>query len=132
MRIAAVSDDGTTIGQHFGRAGLYVVVEIEGGRVTGTETRSKLGHHSFAGEDREAHGPGRREGHGRGAQARHTAMMEAISDCDALLSRGMGWGAYEALREMGVDAVITDVVDIQEAALLHARGELPNLRERLH
>ena len=129
MRIAAVSDDGTTISEHFGRASLYVVVEIEDGQVTKTETRPKLGHRDFAGQEHE---PGQRRGQGTGAQARHTSMMGAISDCQALLARGMGFGAYEALREMGVDAVITDVPDIQEAAKLHARGELPNLRERLH
>ena len=132
MKIAAVSDDGTTISQHFGRANLYVVVEVEDGQVTKTETRPKLGHHDFAGQDHGSHEPGQRRGHGEGAQARHTSMMEAISDCQTLLARGMGWGAYEALSDMGLDAVITDVTDIQEAAKLHAKGELPNLRERLH
>ena len=31
MKIAAVSDDGITISQHFGRALLYVVVTAEDG-----------------------------------------------------------------------------------------------------
>lgn len=132
MKIAAVSDDGTTISQHFGRASLYAVVEVEDGQVVGTESRSKLGHRDFADEGHESHEPGQRRGFGQGARARHTSMMEVISDCRALLTGGMGWGAFEALGEMGIDAVVTDVADVQEAARLYAAGDLPNLRERLH
>ena len=132
MKIAAVSDDGSTISQHFGRASLYVVVTIEDGRIADTETRSKLGHHNFAHQHHEPHASGEPRGHGQGAQARHSAMMETISDCQALLAGGMGWGAYDALKEMGIDAIITDVSDIKEAAGLYAEGNLPNLREKLH
>ncbi len=132
MKIAAASEDGTTISQHFGRATLYVVVTAEDGNIVDTETRSKLGHHSFTGQPHEALAQGERRGYGQGAQARHNAMMEAISDCKALLAGGMGWGAYEALREMSIDAVITDVSNIQDAAKLYSEGKLPNLREKLH
>jgi predicted Fe-Mo cluster-binding NifX family protein len=132
MKIAAVSEDGTSISQHFGRADLYVVATVEEGNIVNTQTLSKLGHHSFAGEAHESHAPGERSGYGPGPQARHAAMMEIISDCQALLSGGMGWGAYEALREMGIDAVITDVADIQDAVKLYSEGKLPNLREKLH
>lgn len=131
MKIAAVSDDGVTISPHFGRASAYVVVTMEDGKVVSTETRSKLGHHSFAGQE-SPHIEGERRGYGEGAQARHSAMMGAIEDCQVLLARGMGWGAFEALREKGIDAVITDVANIKEAALLYAKGQLPNLRDRLH
>lgn len=131
MKIAAVSDDGSTISQHFGRAALYVVVTVEDGQVVATETRPKLGHGSFA-EQEPPHTADERRGYGPGAASRHTSMMEAISDCQALLAGRMGWGAYEALREMGVQPVVTDVPDIQEAARLYIQGELPNLMERLH
>ena len=131
MKIAAVSDDGITISQHFGRATLYVVLTVEDGEIMGTETRPKAGHHSFAGQD-PPHAPGERRGYGSGAQARHAAMMETISDCQVLLTRGMGWGAYEALREAGIEPIVTDVSDIQEAVRLYIEGKLPNLRERLH
>jgi len=48
MKIAAVSDDGVTLSQHFGRAPLYVVVTVENGQVVDRETREKSGHHIFA------------------------------------------------------------------------------------
>ena len=35
MKIAAITDDGTTISQHFGRAPYYVVVTVEAGAGTG-------------------------------------------------------------------------------------------------
>ena len=132
MKVAAVSEDGKTISQHFGRATLYVVVTVEEGEVVDTETRSKLGHHSFVGRGQSSHGPGERRGYGAGAQERHATMMEAISDCQVLLTGGMGWGAYEALRSAGIEPVVTDVSDIQEAVRLYVADELPNLMDRLH
>ncbi len=33
MKIAAVSEDGVTISQHFGRAPFYVVVTVEDGKI---------------------------------------------------------------------------------------------------
>jgi predicted Fe-Mo cluster-binding NifX family protein len=34
MKIAAISEDGATVSQHFGRAPLYVVVTVENGKRT--------------------------------------------------------------------------------------------------
>ena len=48
MKIAAITDDGITISQHFGRAPLYVVVTLEEGKIVSKETRPKAGHHTFA------------------------------------------------------------------------------------
>jgi len=132
VKIAAVSDDGVTMSQHFGRAALYVVLTVEDGETVGTETRPKAGHHTFAGQGHLSHAPGGRRGYGEGAEARHAAMMETISDCQVLLTRGMGWGAYEALRDAGIEPIVTDVSDIREAVRLHIEGKLPNLREQLH
>ena len=48
MKIAAITDDGQTISQHFGRAPYYVVVTVEDGKVVQHEQREKLGHSHFA------------------------------------------------------------------------------------
>ena len=132
MKIAVISEDGTTISQHFGRAPLYVVVTVEEGKVVAKETRDKMGHHSFAGQHYDDTAPGERHGYGAGAQSRHTSMMETIADCQALLVGGMGWGAYESLRSNNIEAIVTDVASIDEAVKLYLKGELPNLMERLH
>ncbi len=131
MKIAAISEDGNTISQHFGRAPLYVVVTVEDGQIVGKETRDKTGHHTFAGQHQDP-APGARHGYGAGAQARHASMMESIADCQVLIAGGMGWGAYENLKSRNIEGVVTDITDIDEAVTLYLTGQLPNLMERLH
>jgi len=122
MKIAAVSEDGVTVAQHFGRAPHYVVVTVEEGRVVASETRSKAGHDDSAREGRPDPGPG----------AKHQAMAAVISDCTALVAGGMGSGALASLRALGIDPVLTDERNIVTAAIRYAGGQLPNLTERLH
>jgi predicted Fe-Mo cluster-binding NifX family protein len=132
MKIAAITEDGTTISQHFGRAPLYVVATVEDGEVKGKETRDKAGHHSFAGHPHEDTAPGERHGYSAGAQSRHASMMEAISDCQVLIAGGMGWGAYESLTSQGIQPIVTDIKTIDEAIKLYLEGKLINLQQRLH
>lgn len=120
MKIAAVSEDGRLVAQHFGRAPYYVVVTVEEGVVVHRETRSKASHRDFAG------------GADPGPGAKHQAMAQVVGDCAALLAGGMGSGAFASLRAAGIDPVLTDEIDIDAAALRYARGELPNLADRLH
>jgi predicted Fe-Mo cluster-binding NifX family protein len=131
MKIAVVSDDESAISQHFGRAPYYVVITVEDGKIVGRETLAKAGHHTFAAQEHRP-GPGERRGYAPGSEAKHQAMAETIADCEALITGGMGWGAYENLKARGIEPVITDVADIDEAALAYAEGRLPNLMERLH
>ncbi len=132
MKIAAISDDGTTVSQHFGRAPLYVVLTIENGKITKKETRNKLGHQNFGGHEEEQLAPGQKHGFDAGAQSKHAAMMGNISDCKVLIAGGMGYGAQESLKSRGIDTIITDVKDIEGAVKLYLEGKLPNLTERLH
>ncbi len=117
MKIAAVSDDGTTISQHFGRAPFYVVVTVDDGQITSRETRDKLGHAQFAGQPGEAAREPDPRGHGFdvAAQDRHARMAAAIADCEVMLARGMGAGVYESMRLAGIRPVVTDVVEIYAA-----------------
>ncbi len=134
MKIAAVSEDGVTISQHFGRAPFYVVLTIEDGKIVSREQRDKLGHAQFAGEPhQEAPGEDPR-GHGfdPAAQDRHVRMAAAIRDCQILLARGMGAGAYYSMEQAGIRPVITDIANIDEAALQAARGTIVDYKEKLH
>jgi predicted Fe-Mo cluster-binding NifX family protein len=131
MKIAAITEDGTTVSQHFGRASLYVVVTVEDGKVTNKETRSKTGHHTFAERHSEL-APGERHGYDSGAQTRHASMAESIADCQVLIAGGMGWGAYESMKSYNIEPVVTDVEHIDEAVKLYIGGKLTNLMERLH
>jgi len=131
MKIAAVTEDGTTISQHFGRAPYYLVVTVEDGKVVNKEKRDKAGHHTFAAQEAE-HIPGERHGYDAGSQAKHAMMAQAITDCQVLLAGGMGWGAYESLKNAGIKIVTTDVENIEEAVKLYLHGKLPDLMERRH
>jgi predicted Fe-Mo cluster-binding NifX family protein len=132
MKIAAISDDGITVSQHFGRAPYYLVVTVEDGKVVSKEKRDKAGHHTFAAGQHPETEPGERHGYDASAQSRHATMAQTIDDCQALIAGGMGWGAYESLKNRGIETIVTDVKNIEEAVILYAEGKLPNLMERLH
>jgi len=132
MKIAAISEDGVTISQHFGRAPLYVVVTVENGKIVSKEKRDKAGHHTFSGGQHPETAPGEKHGYDTGAQSRHAAMAQSIDDCKVLIAGGMGWGAYDSLKSRGIETVVTDVESIDEAVKLYLDGKLPNLMARLH
>jgi predicted Fe-Mo cluster-binding NifX family protein len=132
LKIAVISDDGVHISQHFGRAPYYVVVTVENGRIAARETRAKAGHRTFVGQHYDEPTAGGRHGYGPGSDSKHQAMAETIADCQALIAGGMGWGAFESMQAHGIEPVVCDVPDIDEAALRYAQGDLPNLMERVH
>jgi predicted Fe-Mo cluster-binding NifX family protein len=135
MKIAAVSEDGMTISQHFGRAPFYVVITVEDGKIVSREQRDKMGHAQFAGEPHaeEAHGADPR-GHGFdvAAQGRHARMAAAIADCQVLLAQGMGAGAYESMKQAGIQPVVTDIANIDQAVQAYIEGRLADHPEWLH
>jgi predicted Fe-Mo cluster-binding NifX family protein len=133
MKIAAITDDGKTISQHFGRAPYYLVATVEEGKIVNREMRDKLSHAQLGGNEQNAH---QREGqlHGYGPEAdnRHGRMAESISDCEALLCRGMGMGAYESMKARNIRPVVTDISVIDEAVLAYANGQIVDHVEKLH
>jgi predicted Fe-Mo cluster-binding NifX family protein len=133
MKIAAVTDDGQTISQHFGRAQQYAVLTIEDGKIVARETRDKWAHSHHGEHSHETHGPDT-FGHGLepGAQETHARMATPIVDCQAVLARGMGSGAYNSLRQAGIKPVVTEISSIDEAALAYAAGTLVDHTEWLH
>ena len=133
IKIAAVSDDGQTISQHFGRAQYYIVLTVEDGKIIAREQREKMGHSHFAGEQHEGEKADPR-GHGfaPAEQDRHFQMAEAIKDCQILLARGMGSGAYFSMEHVGIRPVITSISNIDEAALEAAAGTIVDHKEKLH
>ncbi len=132
MKIAAVTDDGFSISQHFGKAAYYWVVTIEDGVIISEEKRDKLGHTHFSGETHSEPHASERHGFDPAAQNRHARMIEAIQDCDVLLARGMGAGAYESIRQTGIKPVVTDVDTIDIAVQQYLAGILVDHVEWLH
>jgi predicted Fe-Mo cluster-binding NifX family protein len=132
MKIAAITDDGKTISHHFGRAPYYLVVSIEDGKIVDRELREKLGHAHFANESHATEAPGQPHGLDPASHDKHIRMSQAITDCEALLCRGMGMGAYESMKVAGIRPVVTDIVSIDEAVTAYLEGRIVDLVERLH
>lgn len=132
MKLAIVTDDGLSISQHFGRAAYYRVFTVEDGQVTGSEMRDKLGHRNFADERHLHDEPGQKHGFGAAAQHRHGQMIEAIMDCQAMICGGMGSGAFNSLQASGINPIITDLKDIDEAVQAFIAGKIINRIDKLH
>jgi len=132
MKIAAITDDGNTISQHFGRAQHYLVATVENGEIVGRELREKLGHAQFANDPHPVEKPGQPHGMDPASHNRHLQMAEAIADCEALLCRGMGMGAYESMKTRGIRPIVTDIIFIDEAVMAYVEGRIVDLVERLH
>ena len=131
MKIALITDDGKTISQHFGRAPYYLVVTIDEGKVIDRETREKMGHNQFSGH---GHDEGHGEHHGldSGSHGKHAQMADAVSDCQVVICGGMGMGAYESMRRLNIQPVVTDLVEIEQAIQAYIDGKLEDHTERLH
>ena len=131
MKVACVTDDGKIISQHFGRAPYYAVVTIEDGLIIERELRDKVSHMHVPSKTTAAE-TGIRRGTDPTSHSKHQTMAEIISDCEALLCRGMGYGAYESMQKMGITPVVTDQPDVDSAVLAYAAGDLEDHTELLH
>lgn len=132
IKIATITDDGKTISQHFGRAAYYLVATVENGQIVNRELRNKLGHAQFANHPHPEEQPGQPHGMDAASHNKHLQMAEAITDCQALLCRGMGMGAYDSMLARGIRPVVTDIATIDEAVMAYVEGSIVDQVERLH
>jgi predicted Fe-Mo cluster-binding NifX family protein len=114
MKVAVASDDGRTISQHFGRSAFWLVFEVENGVPGSKEVRNN-----------KSHGQGHCGGADRARGSRsHADLVEALKDCHAVLSKGMGWRAAEALRGSGIQPfVIGQDCPVETALSLYLAGK---------
>ena len=131
MKIAVATDDGKTISAHFGRASHYLVVTIEQGKIVSREMRDKFSHTHFA-DEAHVHEAGQPHGFDPTSQDRHTQMTQPIRDCEAMLCRGMGMGAYESLRSLNIRPILTDFAEVDIAITAYVNGSIVDHTERLH
>jgi predicted Fe-Mo cluster-binding NifX family protein len=135
MKIAVVTDDGTTVSQHFGLARYYAVLAVEGQQVVGQEMLDRgdtllpvaehQPHQGLTGEI-DCHGAG------TAAAATHLRMVQPIQDCQALLARGMSWSARECLISAGIRPILTDIASLDEAIQAYLDGSILDHVELLH
>jgi len=121
MKIAVATRDAETVTGHYGKARAFAVLQIGDGAIIGREIREKPRRRA----DGSPSGGEHRGGHGRRA-------AELIADCDVVIAGGMGRNAAEHLRAAGIDIVLTDVRNIDEAVLGFVAGEVAHLEDRFH
>jgi len=133
MKIAVITDDGKTISQHFGRAQYYLVLTLDEGKIIEREMRSKIGHKQFATQhDDPADSGGSGHGTGPASHIKHVSMAETIADCQAVICGGMGMGAYESMRKLNIQPIVTDLQDVEEAVSAFMDDKLVDRTELLH
>lgn len=132
MKIAAVSEDGNTISQHFGRAPFYIVVTVENNVIVSKEKRDKMGHAQFGGETHA------------GGEDPPRAWLRPDRSIAACQHGGRyrrlpgpagtrdGAGAYESMRQAGIQPVVTEIASIDEAVRAYLDGMLVDHTEKLH
>jgi len=117
MKIAVASDDGANISSHFGRTKGLVVFEVEDGKIKGREYRPN----TFTGHARGLEGNHYHDHHG--------PILQALSDCEAVISHGMGIRMYEDLEKNGIKAFITKETQVEKAVELFLQGKLRSFPE---
>lgn len=142
MKIAVITDNGETISAHFGRARHFLVFDAAAGKIVGHELRDKAGHDDFTAHEHgqghhdhhEHHGRHDPRGHGfgHGSGRRHARMLAAIEDCNVLLARGMGRGAYQALKQANITPITTEIKSAEEAVQAFLTGSIVDRPERRH
>lgn len=130
MKIAVITDEGKSISQHFGRATHYLVLTVENGQITRRELREKIGHGNF--EHHEEHHHEGEHGQDEASHGKHVHMAEAISDCQVVICGGMGYGAYESMRRLNIQPIVTDLSDVDAAIQAYLNGTLIDHTEKLH
>lgn len=149
MKIAVVTNDGRSISAHFGRARSFLVLTVEEGAVVHRELREKdpcdHSHHGHHGHDHDHDHDHEHQHHATAGQAidlaptgvaqgsdDHARKVDVISDCQVVLSRGMGRGMYRNVQRAGLRAVLTDIVLIDDAVQAFLSGQLQEHPELVH
>ncbi len=131
MKIAIVTNNGNVVSQHFGRAKYYAIYTVEDGKVINKELRERNAVHHHSDEDNHHN----HDHHGDEAehQRKHDAMAQELNDCQVLIAGGMGRSAYNRFFMHGLNVVLTDETNVEQAIKRYLVGNLPNLyAQRTH
>lgn len=135
MKIAIVSDDNQTISSHFGRAENYVLISLDQNTIVDRKSIPKPDscHSSKRHRGRHEHNQNATgSGFGNRSAMKHQQMYDDIKDCDILVTRGMGRGAYLDLQQLGIRPILTDIADIEAAIQAVLDDTIIDHVEKLH
>ncbi len=110
MKIAVPTDDRKTLAAHFGRATEFALYDVADGVA------------SLSGYVRNEHTHGG-EAH-RGGEGHSHDFGGPLAGVNAVLCRGLGRRAQEAMAALGAEVIFTSEEELEEVAAKYARGEL--------
>lgn len=117
MKIAIASDDQVQIAGHFGRTKGFLIFVIEDNKITQKDyvlnnfTGHAQGHHHH------------RE-HDHSHSHSHGGILEALKDCEVVISRGMGRRLLIDFESVGKKVFVTNVDNAEEAVENYLKGSL--------
>jgi predicted Fe-Mo cluster-binding NifX family protein len=124
MKIAIPTMDGQSISAHFGKSKAFLVFEMEGGAIKYRELREN-DQHKAQEHGQECHGEGQGHDHAQGHQHDHGGFARLLADCQAVIVRGMGAGAVQAMRAAGIRVcLVKEPYSPEEAVAAFTTGML--------
>ncbi len=109
MKIAVGTDDMKSIKKgHFGDSRHYLVLEVLNASVVAREWRENT-HPRDTGEERH--------------QGQTQRIIKQLQDCSLFLGRGFGKGFLEETTSQGIDFIVTDIEEIEQAIKSYLDGQ---------
>lgn len=123
MKFAVVVDKEGKVSQHFGSAARFVVFSQELETVSGREERLVEAGLTQQGCADEAPA---------GEMDKPTRLISLINDCTVMIVGGMCANSHAKVSSRGIKPILTELLDVDEAARAFASGSLLDHPERLH
>lgn len=124
MKIAIPTMDGQSVSAHFGKSKAFLVFETEGGTIKNREIRENDQHKAHD-ESHGCHGEGHEPSQGHHHQHDHGGFTRLLRDCEAVIVRGMGAGAVQAMRSAGIRIfLVEEACSPEDAVARFATGQL--------
>ncbi len=121
MKIAVASDNRVNIAPHFGRTRGFLVFDIEGNDIKGKH---------YVENTFNGHSQGQPHHHDHAHHHSHHGIMKALSDCEVVISGGMGRRLLADFEAAGKKVYITRAEEADLAITLYLRGKLEHDPEK--
>lgn len=117
MRIAVSTTDERTACGHLGRCAAFLVFDTEEGIIKSKELRTNDRTAHALGQCSHDHAPG----HGSHS---HAGIIDLLSDCQTVITAGMGRRIMLDLEQAGIEAISTSESDAAAAVAAYLNGSL--------
>jgi predicted Fe-Mo cluster-binding NifX family protein len=120
MKIAVATNDNIHVTGHLGRCRTFLVYSVEDNKIVSREERDNtFTHHHAAG-----HEHGEEHHHGEEHNHSHSALIDGLKDCSAVIFQSGGWRVVEDLKQNNIRPFLTDELIADDAAAKFLKGEL--------